>query len=928
MVSPAMTASRQTDLAARLGRDLTLYDAIDQLFGTRIGETLNELLIKGLMDFCDEGQSIWRMPGRRQGLFRGWSRIARRNRRLRLRGMDVGAILEAADGPEAMIDLVMSRLGIPEDHWMDACTLELTKLHGWAGFVRWRGQSRRYYWQERNPADLVDFLAIRLVLALALLEDAARRLRRDLRWPALQAYLQAHPRECVLRRELNAGTVLPDYAHRVELALERGDPARIDALYLEYERIKLRREACTRAHRIAAMAECAGISRADLLALPDDTLLQLIDGVYAFKRGEGMVWTEALERSYIAGLLAHIGPRVVPGSEPRAAPTETRPPAPDAAAPRPSDRIQALFCIDVRSERLRRQLEALGDYDSFGIAGFFGVPLSFIEFGKGHETDLCPAVVQPRNVVLEMPHTHAQHRHSLYELAHEVVHDLKNTVLAPYVTVEAVGVLFGFDMLGKTFAPRAYNTWRARLESDKPPARLLIDKISQEDAEELIANLQDEMILRAAERHFGIKREALTSPMIRELRETALGQRSGPTAFARRFDVEPAAEAVFIRSLQLEYRVNPDQARIQLEHLAKIGFRYTRQAQLVGTALRAIGLTGGFGRTVLVVGHGSSSENNPYESALDCGACGGNHGLINARIFAIMANRREVRALLAEQGIQIPEETWFIPALHNTTTDEVVLYDLEQLPPAVLTRMGRIREDLTAAGRLCALERCQALGEPGIDGPEAAARRVKRNALDWTQVRPEWGLSKNASFVIGRRALTAALDLDGRAFLHSYDYRLDPDGRLLEVILTGPLIVAQWINLEHYFSVVDNEGFGSGSKVFHNVIGRFGVMTGNLSDLRTGLPAQTMLRDGHPYHTPLRLITLIEAPLALVQGLLGRLYKPRELVHNGWIRLLVLDPESGLTHLYEHGQWQVWDAGAPGRAAGVDCGQACAGVRS
>lgn len=917
--------AEQGDLATALGRDLTLYDAIDQLFGTRIGETLNELLIKGLMDFCDEGQSVWRMPGRRQGLFRGWSRIARRNRRLRLRGMDVGAILEAADGPEAMIDLVMVRLGIPEARWMETFTLELTKLHGWAGFVRWRSQARRYYWQERNPADLVDFLAIRLVLALALVEDAARRLRRDLRWPALQAYLQAHPRESVLRRELNAGTVLPDYAHRVELALERGDRARIDALYLEYERTKLRREACTRARRVEAMVDCAGITRAELLALPDDSLVQLIDGIYDFKRGEGMVWTEALEHSYIAALLARIGSRPAsqsgaqsadPSGDPSgpSAPEQPAPAGTDPAAPRPSDRIQALFCIDVRSERLRRQLEALGDYDTYGIAGFFGVPLSFIEFGKGHETDLCPAVVTPRNVVLEMPHTHAQHRHSLYELAHEVVHDLKNTVLAPYVTVEAVGVLFGFDMLGKTFAPRAYSTWRAQLEGHKPPARLLIDKISQEDAEELIAHLQDELILRAAERHFGVKREALTSPIIRELRETALGQRSGPTAFARRFDVDPPAEAVFIRSLQLEYRVNPDQARIQLEHLAKIGFRYTRQAQLVGTALRGIGFTSGFGRTVLVVGHGSSSENNPYESALDCGACGGNQGLINARIFAIMANRREVRALLAEQGIRIPEETWFIPALHDTTTDEVDLHDLDPLPPAALTRTERIREDLIAAGRLCALERCQALGEEGVDGPEAAARRVKRNALDWTQTRPEWGLSKNASFIIGRRALTSALDLDGRAFLHSYDCRLDPDGLLLEGILTGPLIVAQWINLEHYFSVVDNEGFGSGSKVFHNVIGRFGVMTGNLSDLRTGLPAQTMLRDGHPYHTPLRLITLIEAPLTLVQGLLDRLYKPRELVQNGWIRLLVLDPDSGRIHLYEQGRWQVWDGAAAGPA--------------
>lgn len=905
-----MTADANPPFAAQLGRELTLYDAVDQLFGTRIGETLNELLIKGLMDFFDEGQSVWRMPGRRQGLFRAWSRIARRNRRLKMRGMDVGAILAESDQPEVMIDQVMRRLGIPEALWMDNFSVELSKLHGWAGFVRWRAQARHYYWQERNPADLVDFLAIRLVLALALLEDAGRRLKRELTWPALKTFIDAHPRECQLRRELNAGTVLPDYAHQVEVALERADPARLDALYSDYERTKLAREACTRAQRILAMAERAGLSREQLLAYPEAVLLSLIDGLYAFKANEGMTWTRALEQTYSERLLAAIGPRLAPAqAEAVAEPAQ-------GAATSAREVVQALFCIDVRSERLRRQLEALGDYDTYGIAGFFGIPLSFIEFGKGHETALCPAVVQPRNVVLEMPHTHAEPPHSLYELAHEVVHDLKNTVLAPYVTVEAVGLLFGFDMVGKTFAPRAYNTWRQRLESDKPPLRLLIDKIGEEEAHELIVHLQDEMIVRAAERHFGIKREALTSPMIRELRELALEQRQGNSAFARRFDIEPASEAVFIRSLQAEYRVNPDQARIQLEHLAKIGFRHQRQAQMVGTALRSIGLTQDFARTVLVVGHGSTSENNPYESALDCGACGGDHGLINARIFAAMANRREVRALLAEDGIPIPDETWFVPLLHDTTTDEILPADLDQLPPAVLTRMTRIQEDLTAAGRLCALERCRELDERDVDSPETAARRVKRHALDWTQVRPEWGLSKNASFIIGRRALTQGLDLAGRAFLHSYDHRLDPHGHLLESILSGPLIVAQWINLEHYFSVVDNEGFGSGSKVFHNITGRFGVMSGNLSDLRTGLPAQTVLKGAQAYHTPMRLITLIEAPLTRVRALLARLYKPRELVQNGWIRLLVLDSESGFVHRFEAGEWVPMDIGLIGSPPG------------
>jgi uncharacterized protein YbcC (UPF0753/DUF2309 family) len=822
-----------------------------------------------------------------------------------MRGLDVGAILECADGPEAMIDLVMSRLEVPESLWMDAFAVELARLHGWAGFVRWRAQARNYYWQQRNPADLVDYLAIRLVLALALIEDAAHRLRRDLRYPALRRFIEHQPYECLLRRELHAGTLLPDYAHRVEVTLDGADPARIETLCREYALEKTVREAAARAGRIRETCERAGVPVKRLLEQDADSLRRLIDIVHAFKAGEGLVWTRALEHSYVHWLLERLHfplPAAEPRPEPPAAETGD-PPAADAGS------VQALFCIDVRSERLRRRLEELGPYQTFGIAGFFGIPVSFIELGKGHETALCPAIVTPRNVALELPHKHEPHRHTLFHQAHEVVHDLKSTVLAPYVTVEAVGLLYGFDMVGKTVAPRRYNRWRRRLQGRKPPARLLIDKIAEDDARELIAHLHDEMIVKAVEQHFGTRREALTTAMIEELRATALGERKGRTELARRFAVDREAEAVFISALQVQWRVNPDQVQIQLEHLARIGFRIKRQAQLVRNALRGIGLTEGFGRTVLVVGHGSTSENNPYESALDCGACGGDRGLTNARIFAAMANRREVRALLAEKGIRIPEETWFIPAMHDTTTDRVELHDLDQLPPGPLTRLERIQEDLAAAGRLCAQERCIALGEQGIDSPRAAARRVSRNAVDWTQVRPEWGLSRNACFIIGHRALTEGVDLQGRTFLHSYDHRIDTDGRLLEGIMAGPLVVGQWINMEHYFSTVDNEAFGSGSKVYHNVIGRFGIITGNVSDLRTGLPAQTMLAGDRPYHEPMRLVTVIEAPLAKVQATLNKVYKARELVHNGWIRMLVLDPDSGDALLYRRGEWQAVSRG-------------------
>ena len=192
------------------------------------------------------------------------------------------------------------------------------------------------------------------------------------------------------------------------------------------------------------------------------------------------------------------------------------------------------------------------------------------------------------------------------------------------------------------------------------------------------------------------------------------------------------------------------------------------------------------------------------------------------------------------------------------------------------------------------------------DKPGNAFSDAQRNAVDWLQVRPEWGLSRNAYFVIGSRKLTSQSLLDGRAFLHSYDYRIDPKHRLLENILTGPLVVGQWIDMEHYFSTVDNQHYGSGSKVTHNVAGRFGVMTGNISDLRTGLPAQTVLKDGKPYHEPVRLMALIEAPFEHAKQALERVFSVKRLVKNGWIRLLIIDPETLTVHLFEDGDWQVY----------------------
>ncbi len=892
-------AVNPTALAARvksaLPPDCPVYIGVDELFGTTIGATLDELVIKSCLDFFDEGQSVWQMPGREHGLFAAWSAVARRNLRLFIRGLHIQRILAQDDTPEGIINYAMKELRVPEEAWVDYFTRSLNRLHGWTGFIRWRSSAKHYHWSQTYPADLVDYLAIRLVLGLALLREHAARMKLPADTQALARFIDERPAEAYLRREFHGGHVLPALAHAVEDALASRRQARIERLLPDYLARKRADEAQRQAEALRDVAARAGLDSA-LSRLTTDELDRLLATLARFERSEGQLWLSAQEAHYLNRLSGELDLSIPP-------PRAKRPFA------------QIMFCIDVRSERIRRHLERIGDYQTFGIAGFFGIPVSFVGLDKGSETHLCPVVVTPKNLVLELPIARNAEDRAFVSVLEHVFHDLKGSVLSPYVTVEAIGLLFGLDMFGKTLAPLAYNRWRSRLQPDKQDSRLLLDKLTREQADSIIRALQRALINKALASELGIAREAVNDEMIRELRETALGHQPTAAGFAQQFDLSADAEREFIERLRSSYRINRYYAQLQLERLGRIGFTLDEQVNFISQALRSIGLTSGFSRFVLLAGHGSVTDNNPYESALDCGACGGNHGIISARVFAQIANKSVVRERLRAQGIDIPDDAWFVPALHNTTTDELRLYDLDLLPASHLVYIERLSNGLQAGAHLCAAERMPALDcSDGSEGPLSAYRAARRNSLDWSQVRPEWGLSRNAAFVIGRRHITHALDLEGRVFLHSYDYLCDPKGRLLETILSGPLVVGQWINMEHYFSAVDNEHYGSGSKVYHNVAGRFGVMTGNLSDLRTGLPAQTVLKDGTPFHEPLRLLTVIEAPFDHARRAIDSVANVRNLVRNGWVRMAIADPVTQVLHVFDDGTWNprtLTTAGSP-----------------
>jgi len=309
--------------------------------------------------------------------------------------------------------------------------------------------------------------------------------------------------------------------------------------------------------------------------------------------------------------------------------------------------------------------------------------------------------------------------------------------------------------------------------------------------------------------------------------------------------------------------------------------------------LRAMSMTENFARLVLLAGHGSSTANNPHATGLDCGACAGQTGEASARVVAALLNQPEVRRGLGARGIAIPEDTWFIAGLHDTTTDELKLFETEMIPRYFLKDLAQLRQWLEQAGDLTRMQRAALLGVSGLSDREVESD-VRRRSRDWSEVRPEWALAGNAAFIAAPRSRTAELDLGGRAFLHEYDWKEDREFKILELIMTAPMVVGNWINMQYYGSVVDNQHFGSGNKVLHNIVGgAIGVLEGNGGDLRVGLPMQS-LHDGRRWvHEPIRLSVFIEAPREAIEDIIGRHEVVKHLVENAWIHLFQIDGASG-----------------------------------
>lgn len=504
----------------------------------------------------------------------------------------------------------------------------------------------------------------------------------------------------------------------------------------------------------------------------------------------GLIWQQALESSFRRRLLT--GLQLAPNRS--------------SAPVRPA--VQAVFCIDVRSEPLRRALEAQSpELETRGFAGFFGLPIEFVPFGGRQGKAQCPVLLKPQHRVHERltdasPEEEERALHRLHLTRHlgQSWEAFKSAPVASFSFVEAAGLGYA---------------WRLVQDS------------------------------------FGLRRS------------TKAGACHG--------------------------HPEPDMA-------------FEDQVALARGALKNMGLTQRFGRLVLLCGHGASTVNNPYGSSLDCGACGGHAGDANARTAAALLNATPVRAALAEHhGVTLPEDTVFLAGLHDTTTDEVRLFDTDRVPASHAGDLQQLQTWLEAAGTAARQRRASTLGLTASN----ADRDLRRRSRDWSQVRPEWGLAGNAAFVVAPRSRTRGLDLGGRVFLHDYDRTADADLSVLELILTAPMIVTNWINLQYYASSVDNHLWGSGDKVSQNVVGTFGVLQGGGGDLRTGLPLQSVHDGERLVHEPLRLSVLVEAERAAIDGILARHPGVSQLVENGWLHLVALEDDAQTTWLRQPSSgWQ------------------------
>ncbi len=802
-------------LLRELTEDMLLCEIVDALFDKNYTDIVEKEIVEFVSRFVDEGQTTMSMPERERGMFEAFK-------------LYEGIVDDSNE--EAFAEYYMELLK-PEDAERYILN-HFVKDFGWSSFLKYRSEAEDYYFQIKYPSSMMAYLGLRLYYEVKYLRKAPIR-----NFEEFKSFASKDPYYTVLKLLKAKNLLHPKFVDKLEIGKNYKE---IFEEYVFYEDIQ-------RASLLQNVIEAISIDY--------DGAREMLTLVEFLEEEEGYIWLVSLEDSYIKDLSKEF---VMAKSK------ELK-----------SNLATAIFCIDVRSEAIRRNLERFGHYNTYGVAGFFGTPIAFVEFDKGHEIYSCPVIMKPEKIVLELP----KHDHRDYEKKKnisytfkKILDSLKNNPYTPFFMVEAMGWLFGVNLFGKTLFPKLTYKLMKNVKAEKPDTTFTIDKLSDQEIEEYTKRFFAEKIQDAYHKEYGKNlkyNEALN------MLEAILSDKT---------------TSEFLELLKAKYGVNSEAYKFQRQKLSMIGYTKEEQISLVYNFLKLIGFVRDFPKFVFLFGHGSTSDNNPFESALDCGACGGNNSLANVRVLARIANRREIKQALALKGVFIPEDTIFIPGIHDTTTDELELYDLDFVPVSHRAYLEKVLEDFKLASQKTREERAKLL--PYADNPD----KIFIRAIDWSETRPEWGLSKNMGAYVGKRSSTQNLALKNRMFMQSYDWELDKDNSILKTILSGPYLISEWINLEYYFSTTDNERLGAGSKVYHNVVSKVGVWTGNYGDLRTGLPYQTVYVDGRPFHEPMRLLVFVEAPLEKVMDAAKEVPKALELVLNEWTRVIIIDKTKGAAY--------------------------------
>lgn len=463
---------------------------------------------------------------------------------------------------------------------------------------------------------------------------------------------------------------------------------------------------------------------------------------------------------------------------------------------RPPAAIQCIFCIDVRSEPIRRLIEQKNDYKTFGFAGFFGAPVKMKVHAQDSLHYAAPVLLSPQHTAEfclceGKKEKRFLRNNRLFQQLKKTYASAKYNIGSPCVLAETLGPFMGLWMLSKTFFPKLVNYIRKKFYL-LPPSSL--------------------------------------------------------------------KSLILTETIDIEIQVN-----------------------WAETLIKMLNLTNHFGNVIILFGHAAKTENNAYASALECGACGANQGGYNAQLMAEILNQTSIRKKLESRHIFIPKQTCFIAAEHITTNQKFQFYNLDH-PLLSIELKKKIQKDFAEISQFLSKKSSQ----------------LKMNSINWAETRPEWGLAKNGAFIIGPRQLTASIDLEGRAFLHSYDWEVDHTGTNLEVIMTAPMIVAQWINHQYLFSTINNMLYGGGSKITQNITGKKGIMQGNASDLMPGLSLQaTFETDEKRYHHPQRLLVIVYAPRKRVQEIIEKHKILQDLFFNQWLFLSVIEPKDKTIYTFQ-----------------------------